>query len=433
MSLDSLKALVPILLVPLTLALGMGAAIQGEWLPPLSQGLLETLPWLMGVLAGVLALIYGRTRTLIAVILVLAVYLGSMFQIRPMAMTPETDLMPALGYALMTLLVPLAFMANALWTERHHLMVDLLLRLGVFGIVAGMALLIAAGHPEGMARVVLTTHWPAVHWDGYKMPQLAFWSLLVSLGVMGFCLMRHPGPQGIGQWIALAGIGWMLPQLFHPYAVPLFTTTLLLILAIAVVHESFQMAFRDDLTGLPGRRALNERLQRLGRRYAIAMTDVDHFKKFNDTYGHDLGDQVLRVVAAQLRRVGGGGRAYRYGGEEFTIVFPGRTAAQCVTHLEAVRKAIETYQIAIRDTRTRPDNHRDGKTQRGRGKVSTVSVTISMGVAERTADYPDPEQVIKAADQALYSAKAGGRNQVCVAPDPRLALPTITDASNPLR
>ena len=64
-----------------------------------------------------------------------------------------------------------------------------------------------------------------------------------------------------------------------------------------VAHEAYQMAFRDELTGLPGRRALNERMQRLGRNYVLAMSDVDHFKRFNDTHGHDVGDQVLRLVA----------------------------------------------------------------------------------------------------------------------------------------
>ncbi|MCG5499372.1 GGDEF domain-containing protein [Ectothiorhodospira lacustris] len=413
MPLEHLKTLIFILLPPVMLALGMGAAIQGAWLPELPQGLMEVLPWLMGGLAGVLAFLYGRTRTLICVILVLMVYLGSMFQIRPMAMAPDTDLLPALGYALMTLLVPLVFMVNAFWSERYHLMMDLLLRLAVFGTLPGIAVLFATQFPEGMADLLLTTHLPALHWDGYGMPQLSFWSLALCLAVMGGFVVRRPSPQWAGQWITLAGIGWMLPQLFHAYAVPLFTATLLLILAIAVVHESFQMAFRDDLTGLPGRRALNERMQRLGRRYAIAMTDVDHFKKFNDTHGHDLGDQVLRVVAARLRKVSGGGRAYRYGGEEFTIVFPGKTAEQCIPHLEAVREAIETYEIAIRDEASRPGSKQEGRARRGQGKQRTVSVTISMGVAERSPDRPDPESVIKAADQALYAAKQAGRNQVC--------------------
>ena len=64
------------------------------------------------------------------------------------------------------------------------------------------------------------------------------------------------------------------------------------------------MAYHDELTGLPGRRALNEALLRVGSRYAVAMVDVDHFKHFNDAYGHEVGDQVLRMVAAQLDRGG---------------------------------------------------------------------------------------------------------------------------------
>ncbi|HAG79498.1 MAG TPA: GGDEF domain-containing protein, partial [Pseudomonas sp.] len=76
----------------------------------------------------------------------------------------------------------------------------------------------------------------------------------------------------------------------------------LLMLVTAIAHEAYLMAFRDELTGLPGRRALNERLQRLGRQYVLAMADVDHFKRFNDTYGHDVGDQVLKMVASRLRK-----------------------------------------------------------------------------------------------------------------------------------
>ena len=172
------------------------------------------------------------------------------------------------------------------------------------------------------------------------------------------------------------------------------------------------MAFRDELTGLPGRRALNERLQRLGRSYVIAMADVDHFKKFNDTHGHDVGDQVLRLVAAQLRKIGGGGKAYRYGGEEFTLVFPGKTLEECLPHLEVIRQAIETYRIQLRDKQQRPQDDKQGRARRAGSAASQVSVTVSMGVAERGLEQRSPEEVLKAADQALYNAKGAGRNCV---------------------
>jgi diguanylate cyclase (GGDEF)-like protein len=92
-----------------------------------------------------------------------------------------------------------------------------------------------------------------------------------------------------------------------------------------MMGTSYDMAYRDELTGLLGRRALNDRLKGLARQYVIAKMDVDHFKKYNDTHGHDIGDEVLKMVARQIGAVGGGGTAYRYGGEEFCVVFAVKT------------------------------------------------------------------------------------------------------------
>ena len=142
------------------------------------------------------------------------------------------------------------------------------------------------------------------------------------------------------------------------------------------------------------------------------MIDVDHFKKFNDTYGHDLGDQVLKLVAAHIDRVGGGGRAYRYGGEEFTILFPGKEADEAIPYLEALREEIEAYRIALRGA-DRPRKAKGAKRQRGgwRGR-DAASVTISIGVAQRNDRLATPLAVIEAADRALYRAKDQGRNRV---------------------
>lgn len=208
----------------------------------------------------------------------------------------------------------------------------------------------------------------------------------------------------------------MLPQVFIlANALQVMVSLVMLMLVAAVAHEAYQMAFRDELTGLPGRRALNERLQRLGREYVIAMVDVDHFKKFNDTHGHDVGDQVLRLVASQLRKVGGGGKAYRYGGEEFTLLFPGKSVEQCMPYMEAVRLAIEQYRMQLRDKQSRPSDDREGKQRRTGKAASEVSVTVSMGVAERQSEQRNPQEVIKEADKALYSAKAAGRNCIRIA------------------
>ncbi len=96
-----------------------------------------------------------------------------------------------------------------------------------------------------------------------------------------------------------------------------------LILVSSIVENSYFLAYHDELTTLPGRRAFNDALFHLQEPYAVAVVDIDHFKSFNDTYGHETGDQVLRLVAARLAGVTGGGQAYRVGGEEFSILFPG--------------------------------------------------------------------------------------------------------------
>ncbi len=184
------------------------------------------------------------------------------------------------------------------------------------------------------------------------------------------------------------------------------------ILLVALLEESHRLAFRDILTGLPGRRALEERLRGLGGKYAIAMVDVDHFKKFNDTHGHDIGDQVLRLVGARLGEVGGGGIAYRYGGEEFAVLFPGEDLQDALLYLETIRISIEGYRMAVRSP-DRPKAHDHGAKRRGAGAPEKhLSVTVSIGACAPSERLRTPAQVIKAADEALYRAKQGGRNRV---------------------
>ena len=179
-------------------------------------------------------------------------------------------------------------------------------------------------------------------------------------------------------------------------------------LAVAASWASYRMAFLDALTQLPGRRMLDERMARLGRRWAVAMIDVDHFKKFNDSHGHDVGDDVLRMVAAKLRKHFGSD-AYRFGGEEFAVLFAGRSDRDAVARCEAFRADVAGHEMVVRSV------VREGKGKRGAGKSKrhkTVSVTVSIGIAQRTARRRRPEVVLKAADVSLYDAKKAGRNRV---------------------
>lgn len=179
-----------------------------------------------------------------------------------------------------------------------------------------------------------------------------------------------------------------------------------------LIADSHSMAYRDQLTGIKSRRALEQAATGLGHQYSVVMCDVDHFKKFNDTYGHDVGDQVLRLVAKKLNQVEGGGRAYRYGGEEFTLLFSGKTADQVSPFVEKVRQAIETYKIALRDQNR---DLQSKKNRSGKQAHKTVSVTMSFGIAQLNGAAQPFEDVVKLADKALYKSKKAGRNCVSIA------------------
>ena len=194
----------------------------------------------------------------------------------------------------------------------------------------------------------------------------------------------------------------------------LFSLTGILLL-LYLINASYELAFNDNLTDIPGRLALESDLRHLGKIFSIAMVDIDHFKSFNDSYGHETGDDVLKLVASKLQKVGKKARVYRYGGEEFTILFKGREAPDTLSELEELRVALEEYEMVIRNKEARPKNDKVGSKQRKtRAKSNTVNITISIGVADNL-DFDTVPEVMKAADNALYKAKKTGRNRVCSA------------------
>lgn len=192
-------------------------------------------------------------------------------------------------------------------------------------------------------------------------------------------------------------------------------------LIISIIEDSYSMAYLDELTGIPSRRSLRENLMKLGNKYVIAMIDIDFFKKFNDRYGHDVGDEVLKLVASNLVQVTGGGKAFRYGGEEFTIVFPGKSINDVIPHLESLREQVAKSgytrkppkaQNIKSKSRAKSRAKSRSKSKSKRKNPSQLFVTISIGVCEKNSKYKHPSDVIKGADKALYRAKKKGRNRV---------------------
>ena len=142
--------------------------------------------------------------------------------------------------------------------------------------------------------------------------------------------------------------------------------------------------------------AINDRAVRYGHAYCVAICDLDDFKQFNDTYGHQAGDDVLRRLGQVFKRESRtGDSAYRYGGEEFLIVLAGQTLAQAMIAMERIRNAVEALAIPHRTSRA--------------GDVVTISVGLSAWEHEQ---LDTPATVLARADRALYQSKAAGRNRV---------------------
>ncbi|RAK50884.1 GGDEF domain-containing protein [Phenylobacterium deserti] len=164
-------------------------------------------------------------------------------------------------------------------------------------------------------------------------------------------------------------------------------------------------AMTDGLTNLANRKAFDEALDKAcraaeaqGAPLALAVIDIDHFKSFNDTWGHQTGDQVIRYVASVIGRAGAAPRiAARYGGEEFALVFPGESARAALSILELIREEVSSRVLKRRST-----------------NEDLGAVTISAGLAERRAGE-SVASLIERADGALYASKRGGRNRTSAA------------------
>lgn len=412
--------------------------------------------------------------------------------------------------ALVAVFVPLNFIVFASMRERG---------LNIAGVAPRFGLLVLES--AVLAALCRPTNNPAYspHWSAFVVPLLILLSSGAACAVFArrFLQTRKPIEPGFA-WSVAAVYVWLQ---FAPAgkASDVYVATAALILAASMIETSYVLAYHDELTGIRGRRAFNESLLSLDQQYSIAIVDIDHFKKFNDTYGHDVGDQVLCMVATRLTEVGGDGQAFRCGGEEFAIVFRNTSAKEAFERLDALRQIIEKSTFQLRGSERRdekrnmsvaeiesdrravePDRRKFARESakesarksakkiaavagldrlreklgvdfalQGRGfrrdatspklaaasdaeaptyeqghlfplppippsehsseqlsdpaddhlfdhvsdnRFDHLSVTVSIGVAEPSTRYRRPEQVIQAADQALYRAKHKGRNRV---------------------
>ena len=313
-----------------------------------------------------------------------------------------------LSYVLLSGLIPLLLLVLTVLPDRGIFSIRAIPAHAIVALGIIFSLIATSLSPEWLTSIFLTDWLPARYFDWTQQSQsVLFISLVASISMLVLYFLRPSSHMSAGLGILLI----LITQLHFGAAdrsLNVFTSTALLMCLYAVLQESWRMAYLDELTELPARRALREKFQKMSGTYTVAMVDVDHFKKFNDTYGHDTGDAVLRMIATKLSKVTGGGSSYRYGGEEFSVVFTGKNSEDARPHLETLRQTIANSPFII----NRASRRKSDKKMKAR-KNKSVTVTVSIGVADSKSKASTSWDVLKLSDKALYRAKAKGRNCVC--------------------
>jgi len=386
------------------LLLGATVILQSASLRETVAALPPVYPWVVFGVGLLLGWRFKRRQLVVALVVLFVAERALVFF--PDAGPSSTD---RTVFAAIALALPLDLAALAWLTERSISSKTgwVVLVLILLGELLAVTLL---RRPE-LAHVAQALQHVPVGLPWIKVPQPALVAFLAAIVLATMRFVLRPT-------VIQSSLAWTLIAAFlalnggNP-ASTVYLATGGLVLVISLIETSHRMAFSDELTGLPSRRALTDALMRLPELYTVAMIDIDHFKKLNDEHGHAAGDQVLRLIGSTLTRTEGGGRPFRYGGEEFAVLFPGKSTDEALPYLEDLRETIEASSFVVRG-RNRP-KARPEKPVRSSGGLRRVTITVSIGVAEPEQSGVDPEDVIRAADQALYRAKRDGRNRVCVA------------------
>lgn len=390
-----------------------GVLIETKWLP-VSLAAVNFFYYAVFICGTLLAWRFRTTRVLFCLFVLLIGHHAIEFlaQGHGTAHAPGRTALEAVA-----LLIPLNFILLAFFPERgseQRTMLWFLLLLFLESVFVAVAARPDQPSP-GFLHLHIFSAW------GSRMPQTAAVAFMIAIGFLLFRLIQFHRAIDSGMMWSLISV-WMGVEtgaLGHKGTA--YFGVAALMLASSIVENSYSLAFHDELTGLSSRRAYNDALLLLKHPYAVALVDIDHFKSINDTYGHDTGDQALRYVAAKIARVGGGGQAFRVGGEEFTVLFPGKTASAVQDYLELLRLNIENSSFRVRSGQerrrvARETDRRARISHRGVRHATSqmLQVTVSIGLAE-SQPKADVSEVIQIADKTLYRAKQGGRNRLEVA------------------
>lgn len=383
---NSFKSIALNISIPLLISLALGGVIfYQENIPKIVFSLLPYLFYAINALILWVSWHFNRNRFIFIILPLLLMYLGFVY----FGGKRATDL-----FLYASMLYPLHLILFLFLKERGLFSIWGIFKIVFFAIeIAVVLYLVLYPNPEFIAFLKMKLFKVSF----YPLEDLSVIIAVFVLSIMGILLLFNKHLLYNGSFFIIISTfyaGFYFIRI--PYVKEIFLSAIGIIIFILLIRESYRLAFYDELTSLPGRRALTEDMAKLGMKYSLAMIDIDHFKKFNDTYGHDTGDEVLKMVASKLSNISGGGKAYRYGGEEFVLLFPSKEIDDSYKHTDILRETIAKSPFSITN----------------KGTQKTIYINISSGIAQKNSQDKDPFAVMKRADNALYKAKKAGRNQV---------------------
>ncbi|MCU4677074.1 GGDEF domain-containing protein [Catenovulum sp. 2E275] len=394
--------------IPLILIIGL------QWLTPgFSQLLAQSFPgavYGLLFLAASLTAIMRQWRWLYSLALIFSHYLVVQNTLQQALTVPEA--------AAMYLFMPVVI--SLLMLGLQFIKIPQLPTKQGFALLAGLILIPLCFQWVGLENLIINQTLPAFFSDAISTDSrysvfLLLFVICSSLGCLAALYYYQASSQEYSKFAAWFSLMLFYLNIEQASISGWMTLAACFCLLVSLSNQMLKLAYIDELTQLPQRRALMSHLNRLSKQSAVTMLDVDHFKKFNDTWGHDVGDQVLKLIASILSKTKGV-KAYRYGGEEFTLVFNHNDPEVIAERLEYIRSRVANYPLVFRQA-SRPHDHQAGMQNRNQqnqnvGKI--LHVSVSLGCAIRRPDEK-PEPLLKRADIALYEAKKAGRNKVMFA------------------
>lgn len=366
--------------------------------------ILPYLPYVFFIIGMSLSWAFNNSREFNILTVLVLIYWG-LHQFYWQVSTNQTEAV----FAALCVLLPFNFMLNSKLKERGILTLYGMKHLGIIVLQAALIAWLLTTPATLLHQGLLLA--PIDHVLLAQTPITQAGLVLLIICLLYLCMLLVDKPDALhggllGAFlVSTAALHLVTNELTSTF---LFTMTGITIV-MALIFNAYHLAYMDELTNLPSRRALEQHLLTLGSHYTVVMVDVDNFKDLNDTYGHDVGDQILHMLAARLRGVSGGGKTYRYGGEEFTIVFSGRDSLEAKVCVDGLRAEIAATPFVIRG-KERPSE----KPMRPKQEKNTkeIRITISAGISEKAKHHYSAQNVVKSADKALYRAKESGRNCV---------------------